>query len=224
MKITESILAFEAVGTGISVCYHQPDQGIVFKKIVEGFDGKHQLPPLLHQCIKDFGKPDALATAIGPGSFTGLRVCSVAARSIGWLDELPVYAINSLEALSINAGHGCWLTLMNLKKDTTFYGLYTVNESGVDVHCDVTAQLDEKAPCLPSEISQAQIIGPALITKPDLPQTWGLDLPIHNQQELNAEMLIAATGFCTSHQWDTILPKYYQLSAPELQRAQKTKI
>ena len=49
--------------------------------------------------IKDI---DAIAICIGPGSFTGLRICMATAKAIAHVNNLPIIGVNSLEILASN--------------------------------------------------------------------------------------------------------------------------
>ena len=53
--------------------------------------------------IASCGKPDAVAVAAGPGSFTGVRIGVAAAKGYAWGAELPCYGVSTLEAMA------CWL-------------------------------------------------------------------------------------------------------------------
>lgn len=45
-----------------------------------------------------------IGVALGPGSYTGLRVGLALARGLALIDELPVFGIGSLELLALSAG------------------------------------------------------------------------------------------------------------------------
>ena len=88
--------------------------------------GNHttQLLPAVRELLRASGKTvadlGAVATAIGPGAFTGLRVGIATAKTLAWSRGIPCVAIGSLDALAatvawaprvlavLDAGRGEW--------------------------------------------------------------------------------------------------------------------
>lgn len=68
--------------------------------------GEH-LQPLVDEVVREAGLTPADLTAIavgaGPGPFTGLRVGLVAARTMGFALDVPVYAVCTLDVLAVEA-------------------------------------------------------------------------------------------------------------------------
>ena len=224
VKPQDSILAFECIAQGFSLAYGTMSGDIVCEKSVDGFSAKHQLIQYMHACHEEFGKPQALACAIGPGSFTGLRVASVAARSVAWALDIPVFGIDSLTALALAQGPGKWLCLLPLKRDTTFVAAYHVRSDGIETHYPCTAILDKDTPSLPVNESFTAI-GPALSSKPELVKNWGLNCQVSTDENQHthphARDILTACRHSSPQAWQDILPAYFQASAPELQRQEK---
>jgi tRNA threonylcarbamoyl adenosine modification protein YeaZ len=176
------------------------------------------LVPMLDAMMRECGVPTKLAVAVGPGSFTGLRVSVAAARTLSWIERLPVHAVDSLKALALQHGDGLWWVLMSLKKDTTFHGLFRVRGNACEVLAATTAAGDDSRPALHALTEGAVAIGPALAAKPDLAGRWCPGVRIGSPQGLNARGVALAANLEPAVSWRGVLPAYHQDSAPVIQR------
>ena len=59
---------------------------------------------LLQSCDRTMGDVNAIAVAMGPGSFTGVRIGMAAAKGLAWGRELPLYGVSTLEAMALGLG------------------------------------------------------------------------------------------------------------------------
>lgn len=210
------LIAFEAVERTGSVCAWDGSE-----RAFERCPGQAEahLVRLIDLYLRAHAPVSALAVAAGPGSFTGLRVAALAARTIAWTDRLPVHAVDSLAACATQQGDGLWLVLLPLKRDTTFHGLFRVTEGRLTTLSATAACHDDAVPGLPPESLEAVAIGPALDTKPGLAERWVPGIAHGDPACPDARGVARLAGQVAATPWDRVLPLYHQEPAPVLQRA-----
>ena len=104
------ILAFETSAKAASVALLEPPRllGEVYQNT--GLTHSQTLlvmaENLLKQCGKTAQDVTAVAAAHGPGSFTGVRIGSAAAKGFSWGRDIPCYGVSTLEAMA--EGLGVW--------------------------------------------------------------------------------------------------------------------
>lgn len=213
------LLAFECVTRTASACLLQDGVEVAYADLA-GEEAERGLVSLLNDLLNTHGKPTALGVAIGPGSFTGLRIGVTAARTLAWIENLPVHGVDSLAALAAEQGDGLWWVLLPLKKDTTFHGLFRVVNGQVETLQATIAAADDRAPVVHPLTAHAVAIGPALATKPGLAQTWCPGVALGTPSALTARGVARVASQVPAVAWSALLPAYHQQPAPVLQRQQ----
>jgi tRNA threonylcarbamoyl adenosine modification protein YeaZ len=232
------LLAFETVARSASACIVSSDGALIAASDLGGGEAEAGLVTMLDRLITAHGKPSALAVAAGPGSFTGLRIGTVAARTLAWTDNLPVFAVDALMALACQNGPGTWWTLVPLTRDAGFHGLFRVHaDHSVATLIPTTLVAAESgalaktagAPGISREIADilrrenAIAIGPALSQRPGQAESWLPGVVLGNADTLRAlgvaraARALSASGHAPVA-WDAVLPAYHREPAPVLQR------
>lgn len=214
------LLAFETVARTGSACMCDDScKEIAFRDLAGG-EAEQGLATLLDGMVNEYGSPSALAVAVGPGSFTGLRIGTVAARTLAWLENVPVHAVDSLAARAAQEGDGLWWVLVPLKRDTTFHGLFRVSQGRVETIWPTVAAADVALLQVEVFPAGAVAIGPALISKSGLAERWWPSITLGSSLALTARGVARIAGQVPAQSWHGVLPAYHQASAPELQREQ----
>lgn len=102
------ILAWETAGLTGSVAALVDRQVLLERELPGNLRSARSLAPALQALLADVGfRPadvELVATAVGPGSFTGLRVGITTAKLFSYAVGCPVVGVNTLEAIAERAG------------------------------------------------------------------------------------------------------------------------
>ncbi|MDR3765378.1 MAG: tRNA (adenosine(37)-N6)-threonylcarbamoyltransferase complex dimerization subunit type 1 TsaB [Acidobacteriota bacterium] len=84
---------------------------------------------LIEESYATQGKPELIAVASGPGSFTGLRVAVATAKGLAEVWQTPVVAVSVLQAVAAAAkAEGRVLAVLDAHRNEVFYGEYEFSD------------------------------------------------------------------------------------------------
>jgi tRNA threonylcarbamoyladenosine biosynthesis protein TsaB len=99
------LLALDTATPLVSVALHDGERVVVELSSEQPMKHGEHLAPLVARAMQDVGivRQDltAIAVGVGPGPFTGLRVGIVTARTLGFVLDIPVYGVCSLDAIAL---------------------------------------------------------------------------------------------------------------------------
>ena len=83
---------------------------------------------LLQNCDLQASDVDSVACAVGPGSFTGIRIGLAAAKGFAWGRELPLVGVSTLEAMARNVAvvDGVYCAAMDARRDQVYTACFAM--------------------------------------------------------------------------------------------------
>ncbi len=144
------ILALDSSGIVASVAIVEDD--VLLAEYTVNYKKTHSqtLLPMLDEVARmtelDLKEIDAIATAAGPGSFTGLRIGSATAKGLGLALQKPLIAVPTVEALAYNLydTKGLICPIMDARRNQVYTGIYRYKDHKlVTVKAQTAIAMDE---------------------------------------------------------------------------------
>lgn len=124
------ILAIDSSGLVATVAVLTEEETIAEYTVNYKKTHSQTLVPMMDEIKKmlelDLSEIEAIATAGGPGSFTGLRIGAATAKGLGMALNIPIVSVPTVEALSYNAyGYdGFICPMMDARREQVYTGVY----------------------------------------------------------------------------------------------------
>jgi tRNA threonylcarbamoyladenosine biosynthesis protein TsaB len=130
------VLAIETSGPLGSVALLESDRVLAEHSLEPGKKHAQSLLPTIRQALADCGRSPRdvglTAVSIGPGSYTGLRVGVVCAKSFAYAVQCPLVAVDTLRAIACNSPPelSCIEVIADAQRGDLFAGQYGRNATG----------------------------------------------------------------------------------------------
>lgn len=163
------ILAFDSSNQPLSVAVVE-DETILTEQIIN-IKRNHsiQLMPAIQEALKqaetELSEIDRIAVAIGPGSYTGLRIAVTVAKTLAWAqDEMDLVGVSSLKVLAANSAQDTkhyLVPVFDARRENIYTGLYRRDEKGAltEAAADLHIAAEEYAELLAEKEGTYELIG-----------------------------------------------------------------
>ena len=161
------ILSLETSAKAVSCAVVEGGTPIASAWQQTGLTHSRTLMPMVEAMLKnsdmDLKGMDAVAVAVGPGSFTGLRIGIAAAKGLAWGAEKPCIAVSTLEAMAVPLSHlegHIILCAMDARRQQIYNALFLAQSGGLTrLAEDRAVALEEVAGELAGETRPITIVG-----------------------------------------------------------------
>ena len=136
------ILAFETSAKAASVALWE--DGVMLAEYFQNSGQTHSrtvmkmAQDMLENCDLTPADLDAVACAVGPGSFTGIRIGVAAAKGFCWGAELPLCGVSTLEGMAYGAGirDGIVCCAMDARRNQVYNALFLAEDGKLTRLCE----------------------------------------------------------------------------------------
>ncbi len=104
---------------------------------------------LLLEAGMSIGGLDAIAAAVGPGSFTGLRIATAVAQGLAFGADLPVIPVGTLEALAAGCEAEHVVTALDARMGELYFAAYRFGPGAIETVMGPMLVAPDSVPELP---------------------------------------------------------------------------
>lgn len=173
---------------------------------------------------------DAIAVAVGPGSFTGLRIGIAAVKGLSWAADKPCIAVSTLEAMATPLSHmeGLIICAMDARRQQVYNALFEAHNGQLRrLSPDRAIALQElegeiAAVDLPKiVVGDGAVLCHTYLTGHNIPCALA---PVHLRAQSAVGVALAAWPMAEAHQFlsaQDLQPVYLRLSQAERERLER---
>lgn len=215
-----TVLAIDVTGPGGGAALaigNRIELGLIPPAVARGRDLIPQIESLLGAANLELSQLAGIACAVGPGSFTGIRIGIATAATLAYAAKLPVVPIGSLHGIGLHeTAKDDVCVALNARRDHVFAARFRDGELVGEYRHMLAAQLaDELAPST-TVLGDARTAYPALLGRFE-----------GNPEIIVRPGVIARLGVASIERGEAIAPAdlrplYLRLSDPEVRRAEQS--
>lgn len=153
---------------------------------------------------------EGIAVTVGPGSFTGVRLGILTARTLAQALGLPVVGVCSLQALALNGNAETSAGLVDARRGEVYGGVFRFTSSGVEVLAPPAAREPGETLELLEELQPHSRVGSALARYPELRSAEVSPQRLYDSSTIRATRVLALGHLYWSERrdWRELEPLY----------------
>ncbi len=229
------ILSVSTATSNLSVALNDSQKIIVEKNEVDKRNHSEHLDPLIDEILKDnqltLQDIDRFAVAIGPGSYTGLRIGITTIKMFASILHKDVVGISTLQALAKSAsGDDLIVTALDARNDNYFAAAYVLDKNQIpqnvipDGHYHIDTLLQAIKDYLKENDRHLLLLGSGLDKQEDKIKALGVDFAYGKDEQngVHAGLIGQLAETAEPVDPDKLLPKYLRRTQAEVDWHKKT--
>lgn len=160
------LLALESSAKAASCALFQEGNLLASAWQAAGLTHSRTLLPMVEDMLRSsdvsLENVDAFAVAVGPGSFTGLRIGAAAAKGLAWALEKPCVPVSTLEAMAWPLAHwkGNIVCAMDARRQQIYHAVFRADNGRLSrLREDCAVSLEDAADGLKALEGPLMIVG-----------------------------------------------------------------